>query len=405
LAKKRMLVLGIIMNCAGTEKSFISFAQNINCDEWEVDLMLAHRTGQLIDSLPKEINIIDFPDRDIADMFLLSSKNAVKTIWNCFIRHNPLTAFEVLPYFVKLILNPKKRADTATRMWCDLMKKHASEIDTEYDVAAAYWGDRTMFYMCDKIKAKKKLAWLHFDYGNPPRDDELYLSYFKKCDAVVTVSEKINDSLTAYFPEIASKCLTIENINDPAQIRALADAGESFDDGYTGKRLLSIGRISEQKGFDIAVDALKILKDAGYDLRLYIVGTGDESDIAALRAKAKEREVSDMLVLLGVKMNPYPYLRDCDIYIQPSRYEGKPITVEEAKMMQKPIVVANYISASEQLENGHLGMIVPIDADALAKGIMRLYDDPALAEEYTKRLSERDFSNRSEIEKFYGIVK
>ena len=116
MAKKRMLVLGIIMNCAGTEKSFISFAQNINYDEWEVDLMLAHRTGQLIDSLPKEVNIIDYPDRNIADMFLLSSKNAVKTIWSCFIRHNPLTAFEVLPYFVKLILNPKKRADTATRM-------------------------------------------------------------------------------------------------------------------------------------------------------------------------------------------------------------------------------------------------------------------------------------------------
>ncbi len=403
--KKKLLIIGIIMNCAGTEKSFLSFASCLDYSHFDVDLLLVKRNGELYDSIPKEINVLELPDREYADMFLLSGKNSVKTIWNCFCKKNPFILFEVLPFFVKILLNPKKRADIATRLWCSLLQKF-SVFEREYDIAVAYWGDRTMFYMADKVKAKKKVAWLHFDYGNPPRDDELYRGYFKQCDNVITVSKKINETLITKFPEIADRFITIENINNPKHIWNLALQGESFPDrSFTGKRLLTIARISEQKGLDLAIEALKYLCKEEMNVRWYIIGGGEKGEIDIIKAKAVEEGVAHMLILLGTKQNPYPFLRDCDIYVQPSRYEGKPITVEEAKIMYKPIVATNYVSASEQLDFGELGIITEINGKAIYGGIRRLLDDAALRDGFTMKLSKRNFGNSEEIEKFYKIAK
>ncbi|MHB1152751.1 MAG: glycosyltransferase [Eubacteriales bacterium] len=403
--KKKLLIIGIIMNCAGTEKSFLSFASCLDYSRFDVDLLLVKRYGELYDSIPKEINVLELPDREYADMFLLSGKNSVKTIWNCFCKKNPLILLEVLPFFIKILLNPKKRSDIATRLWCRLLQKF-SVLEHEYDIAAAYWGDRTMFYMADKVKAKKKVAWLHFDYGNPPRDDELYRGYFKQCDNVITVSKKINETLVTKFPEIADRFITIENINNPKHIWNLALQGESFPDrSFTGKRLLTIARISEQKGLDLAIEALKYLCKDEMNVRWYIIGGGEKGEIDIIKAKAVEEGVAHMLILLGTKQNPYPFLRDCDIYVQPSRYEGKPITVEEAKIMYKPIVATNYVSASEQLDFGELGIITEINGKAIYGGIRRLLDDAALRDSFTMKLSKRNFGNSEEIEKFYKITE
>lgn len=403
--KKKLLIIGIIMNCAGTEKSFLSFANCLDYSRYDVDLLLARKTGELFGSIPKEINVIELPDREHADMFLLSGKNAVRTIWNCFCRKNPFIIFMILPYLVRIVLSPLKRADIATELWCSLLQRF-DVLEKEYDIAAAYWGDRTMFYMADKVRAKKKVAWLHFDYGNPPRNDGIYFGYFRKCDRVVTVSEKIKENLAAKFPAIADRFITIENINRPKHIWNLALQGESYPDrSFTGKRLLTIARISGQKGIDLAIEALKLLCKDELNVRWYIIGGGEKEEVDNIKAKAVQEGVAHMLILLGTKQNPYPFIRDCDVYVQPSRYEGKPITVEEAKIMYKPIVATNYLSAAEQLEYGELGIVTDISGSALYGGIRRMLDDIAIREGFTSRLSGRDFGNSDEIEKFYRITE
>ena len=413
--KIKLLIIGIIMNLGGTEKSFLSFASQLDYDRYDVDLLLARKEGALLEEIPPQIHVIELPDSQYADMFLMSGQNAARTLWNCFVRRNPLIGFEILPYFLKILFAPSKRSHTATRLWCRLLR-HFSVLNKEYDVAAAYWGDRTMFYMIDKVKAGKKIAWLHFEYGNPPRDDALYLKYFSRCDQVVTVSEKVNQSLKQHFPTVAEKCVTIENINDPRLIWDRALKGESFPDAkFTGKRILTIARISEQKGLDFVVGALKKLREDGYNIRWYVVGGGDEDDVKRLKAMAVDEGVADMLILLGPTQNPYGYMRDCDIYAQPSRYEGKPITVEEAKMMFRPIVASNYVSASEQLcgdephggsiSIGRYGVITEIGVDGTYLGVRRLLDDEDLCDSLTMELSRGHFGNETEIEKFYRMAE
>ena len=174
-SKIKLLIVGIIMNCAGTEKSFLAFANTIDYDRYDVTLLLARREGKLIDKIPPQIRVITIDER-YADMFKLSGANAVGTIMHCIVRHHPLALLRMLPYVVRILAagSKEKRSGPATELWCSMMR-YMPQLDEEYDVCAAYWGDRTMFYMCDKVKAKKKIAWLHFDYGNPPRDDKLYL--------------------------------------------------------------------------------------------------------------------------------------------------------------------------------------------------------------------------------------
>lgn len=402
--KTKMLVVGITMPCAGTEKSFLSFLSALDFTRYDVTLLLAKREGLLLDQLPTKVNVKIM--EKYGDMFLLSGKNAAKTLIDCFVKENPLTLFEIFPYFIRILFSKgEKRASVATKMWLHFMKKMPA-VKGEYDVAVAYWGDRTMFYACDKVKAKKKIAWLHFDYANPPRDDRIYLPYFKKCDRVVTVSRLVDDSLKAKLPEVADRTVMMENITSPSQIRALSEAGDTFPDtDFSGKRILTLGRISDQKGIDLIVPVLKRLREDNFDARWYILGDGDEDYKKHIVELLAEADVANMMVFLGTTQNPYSYLRDCDIYAQPSRHEGKPIAVEEAKIMCKPILASHYLSAPEQLEDGSLGVICDIDSDAIYEGIKRLLTNEDLCNTLRKALSTRDFGNAEEIEKFYKMVE
>ena len=404
--KKRLLFIGIIMNSAGTENSFLSFLNCLDFDKYDVDLILAKNEGLFMPLIPSQVNIKFMPE--YGDLFLLSGKNAVKLMYNTFIKKNPATFFEILPYFIKLILNPKKKIKTAIEMFCRMMRK-ISPVTEEYDAAVAYWGDRTMFYMIDKVlNAKKKIAWMHFEYSTPqrePRDDEIYLKYFQKCDNIVNVSTAVDTSLKKKFPQIAEKFIIIENIQNADFIRKRSLEGSSFPDShFKGRRILTVGRITEQKGCDMIPIILAKLKENNYDVRWYILGDGEENEKLKLIELAADYNISEMLILLGTTINPYPFMRDCDIYVQPSRYEGKPLSVEEAKIMRCPIVVANYLSANEQTADGKYGLVAEINPESIYEKIKLLLDDENLRENLSKTLAKENFGNESEINKFYELL-
>ena len=370
--KQKMLIIGITMAAAGSEKSFLSFARHaIDYDQYEVDLLLAKKTGDFLSQIPKNIRVLEMGKE--GEIFLINRDNAARIIAQRYLLKNPLRAFSLLPHIIK-----RKTAKTAAekdfasnRMWCELLKK-MSAWDTEYDVALAYWGDHTMFYMCDKVKAKKKIAWLHFDYASPPREDALYLHYFSKCDKVVTVSKKIEASLKQALPEIADKVMTMENIIDAEDILQRASEPCDLADDFQGIRLLTVGRICHQKGYDMAIPAIARLVSEKHDIKWYIIGDGEAIDKENLHARIRQYGLQDRVSFLGIRQNPYPYMKACDIYLQPSRHEGKPIAVEEAKILQKPIVVTDYFSAREQMAGYPIYEIAEISEDGIYGGLQTM---------------------------------
>ena len=370
--KQKMLIIGITMAAAGSEKSFLSFARHaIDYDQYEVDLLLAKKTGDFLSQIPKNIRVLEMGKE--GEIFLINRDNAARIIARRYLLKNPLRAFSLLPHIIK-----RKTAKTAAekdfasnRMWCELLKKMPAW-DTEYDVALAYWGDHTMFYMCDKVKAKKKIAWLHFDYASPPREDALYLHYFSKCDKVVTVSKKIEASLKQALPEIADKVMTMENIIDAEDILQRASEPCDLADDVRGIRLLTVGRICHQKGYDMAIPAIARLISEKHDIKWYIIGDGEAIDKENLHERIRQYGLQDRVSFLGIRQNPYPYMKACDIYLQPSRHEGKPIAVEEAKILQKPIVVTDYFSAREQMAGYPIYEIAEISEDGIYGGLQTM---------------------------------
>ncbi len=402
MEKIKLLFIGITMRCGGSEKSFLSFVNCLDFDRFEVDLVLAKKDGLFMAQIPKQINVIEM--EKFGEHFLLANSNAVSCLFNTFIKKNPLYAFDILPYFLKAVLFRKSWSDTGGRLWVHMMQK-LKPLQKEYDVAVAYWGDRTMFYMIDKVKAKKKITWLHFDYAHPKRDNKLYYKYFSQCDAIVNVSTLVDDALKGELPELNEKCLVIENINNPILINQLAEAGDDFPDAdYTGKRILTVGRIAEQKGYDFAVKAMSLLKKDGIDAKWYVLGDGEEDYKSYIRTLCEEYDVADRFVFLGTTPNPYSYMAKCDIYAQPSRFEGKPIAVEEAKILCKPILAASYLSAPEQLNGGKYGMICDMNGEGVYEKLKIMLTDDAVCQGFTDELKKHDFSNTCEIEKFYNII-
>jgi glycosyltransferase involved in cell wall biosynthesis len=244
----------------------------------------------------------------------------------------------------------------------------------EYDIAIAYWGDHTMFYMIDKVKARKKISWLHFDYDEPPREDALYQPYFEKCDKVVTVSREIERSLGDRFPGIRGKTETIENFINESEIKSKAKEPCSYREGFDGKVLLSVGRICAQKGFDLAIPAVAKVHREQKNIRYYIIGEGEEEYKDMLLEKISNLGADDFIKILPATDNPFKYMARCDVYLQPSRHEGKPITVEEAKILERPLCLTNYKSAREQVENVKKFTICSISEEGICNGIKEILE-------------------------------
>ena len=400
--KKKVLVIGITMAAAGSEKAFLSFASKaIDYSRYEVDLLLAKKEGAFLEKIPKEIHVVEMGK--MGEIFTLDRKNAFQMIKSNFLFENPLRAFSLLPYILKRLTSRTEERKTfaAHRIWLEMMKKMPM-LQKEYDIALAYWGDRTMFYMIDKVKAKKKIAWLHFDYGRPPREDEIYEKYFKACDRVITVSKEIEISLKKALPSVAAKVMTVENTINRDEILSLAEEKADFEDDFSGIRVLTIGRICEQKGYDLAVPAIARLCAEGYPIRWYIIGRGNPEEESVLRGKICACKAENAVRLLGIRKNPYPYIKGADIYMQPSRHEGKPIAVEEAKILCKPILITNYTSAVEQLENGMLGKIKNISENGIYEGLKEMLDNPEICKEFSRHL--QNFKRKEDFCKLEDLL-
>ena len=169
-------------------------------------------------------------------------------------------------------------------------------------------------------------------------------------------------------------------------------------------KLLSIGRFTHAKNYDNVPDiARRIVNDHGIDdLRWYIIGFGGDEQL--IRRNIDRAGMQEHVVLLGKKSNPYPYIKACDLYVQPSRYEGKSVTVREAQILCKPVVVTNYPTAHSQINDGVDGVIVPLDNEGCARGIASVMADSALRQRLASYLAAHDYGNESEVNKIYKLL-
>lgn len=273
--------------------------------------------------------------------------------------------------------------------------------DRIYDLAISFLTPH--YFVRNRVKAKKYAAWIHTDYTAMSFDREAELEMWSGYDYICGISDQASNAFKSVFPELADKVCTIENIL-PAKLiteQSIEPQGEIKSGDSIS--LLSVGRFCDAKNFDNVPDICRRIIDSGLNVKWYLIGYGGDETL--IRQKITESEMEDHVIILGKKENPYPYMRACDLYVQPSRYEGKAVTVREAQMLSKPVVITKYATSASQLEDGVDGVIVPMDNIGCAKGIADLLRDSDRMQILSENCKKRDYTNSAEIEKIYALME
>lgn len=396
---KRILILMPSMNMGGAEKSLLSFLNEISkefivTNEIQIDLLVANEKGVLMNQVPHYVTKIKTPY--ILKLFSMSQKEAIKE-----------SVFGLDGFLLKLMWMVRKKisyieGNDNERYWAS-NKCMIPKLEKEYDVCLAYMNGLITYYGIEKVRAKKKYVWVHNEYDKLNYTDIFQKTYFYKADGIITISERCVESLVSHFPEFKKKIYMIENITSPKVLDF--QAADFYPKEYVNEKrvkVLSVGRLSTQKGFDIGIKAMKILKERGKSFVWSIIGEGEEHK--ALSALITESGLEEEIELLGIRSNPYPYIFNCDVFFQPSRFEGKSITLDEAKILSKPIVVSNYDTVYDSIIHNYNGVICNLDAQCLADGLDRVISSTELRQKLSANLQAISRGNVQEIQKYYKLM-
>ena len=276
----------------------------------------------------------------------------------------------------------------------------------EYDLAISFLTPHNI--VSDKVRAKKKVAWIHTDYSKIDVNAILELPVWSSYDYIASISDAVTDCFVRVFPSLKDRIIRIDNILSAEFVRKRAELIPSEEiekempkrDGNVN--FLSIGRFHYQKNFDNVPDICRRIIEMDCRVTWYLIGYG--GDEALIRQKIAEVGMEKNVIILGKKSNPYPYIKACDIYVQPSRYEGNSVTVREAQMLCKPVIVTDYPTAKDQVKDGIDGVIVPKDNRGCAEGIIALAENNQTQCTIMKYLSTHDYGNDSEVDKIIDLL-
>ncbi len=400
--KKKLLITACSMEIGGIERSLAGLLDVLDYEKYDVDVLLFSRKGELLRYVPDRCNLLP----EIAQCATLLTP--VKTVLRQ--GHFLLGAARIWSHWMlSRKYNAVADAQTADGVTFACLQKYwdasirwMPKLPGAYDAAISFmWPHH---FVARKVRAAKKFAWVHTDYTHAILDKKKDAAVWEQFDRIAAVSDECGEAFLQVYPQFRERMTVVENILPQEFVRRSALEFEPEEMcGTDAKKIVSVGRLCYPKAFDRAARIARILKDSGLDFRWYVVGFGAEEQ--ALRALIRELDVGDCFLLLGKKNNPYPYVRACDLFVQPSRYEGKSVTVREAQMLAKPVLITDYRTARSQVRDGFDAVVVPQDEQAVADAIASLLDD----EEKRNRLCENtrttDYSNASEAEKIYRMIE
>ncbi|MCR8635388.1 glycosyltransferase [Paenibacillus radicis (ex Xue et al. 2023)] len=398
--KKNILISVYDMEIGGIERSLINMLESFDYDRYKVDLFICNHAGDFMSLIPKQVHVL--PQIHNYSVYR-------KPILQCIKEgHYSTSIIRVLcKYIAKIKALFRNLKEGSGYIQMQLVSKYTSywmpKIAQKYDLAISYAWPHDL--IAQKVTADRKIAWIHTDYSELEIDNKLDLNVWNKFDSIAAVSEACSSSFLTVYPSLEKKVIVVENITSPAFIKKMAAETNSIPKNTAEAfHIVSVGRLSFVKGFDMAVEALKKLHVKGYtNIKWYVIGYGGyENELKQIIAGFK---LEDSFILLGKQTNPYPYIQACDLYVQPSRYEGKAVTVTEAQILGKPILITNYPTAKSQVEDGVDGYICELSVDGIVEGVQKFVENDELRRTLTDRIKDKDYSNTFELDKLYEIME
>lgn len=388
--KKKILFVINSLGCGGAEKSLISLLSLFDFEKYDVDLQMINPTGMFLKLLPKQVHVLDC----IPYFSFCSNK----------------TNFHFTYQLTRLRISVSLRSNAifhghalhdAQVFW----KYAASVIDSlpqKYDVAIAWGQGNPTHFVAEKVTASKKIAFINVDYLAAGYNREFDHPYYCKFQSIVAVSDKLQGLLSNVFPDLTERLTTIYDIRNQNLIETMAEEFNPYSEFPKMVRLVTVGRAVKPKGYDLAITAAKLLKSQGIFFQWFFIGDGPE--IPAICSQIKKDALSDTVFPIGAKENPYPYIKNADIYVQTSRFEGFCLTLAEARALHIPPVSTDFDAVHNQLQNEKNGLIVEMNPAAIADGIKRLLFHKELYNLIKSNLASTKVGNEEEVDKLYKLI-
>lgn len=400
--KPRILLLMHYMELGGAESSLLGLMQSVDPNRAEVDLFVYDHRGELMSYIPKDkVNLL--PEMSGYNLLERPLVEVLKRGRVDILFARLLGRFEARMHakFHPSVLDNDAEFSYQQRRTERCLKQINPTV--VYDLAISYV---TPHYIAlNKVKARKKMGWIHTDYTNIYVNVPMEEKMWGCLDYIASISPEVGKKFVSVFPRLADRIVNIENILSPSYIRLRAEEfvpNDMICNNPDTVKLLSIGRFCNPKRFDELASICKRVRGAGVDVHWFVIGYGDDT---LIRKNIEEEQMQDHVTVLGKRANPYPYIKACDVYVQPSRYEGKSITVREAQILCKPVVVTNYPTASSQIQDGVDGVIVPMELDACARETSDIIRNKELQSHIITYLMQNDYGNESEIKKVYDLAE
>ena len=395
---KKVLFVINTLGVAGAEKALLELLKKFTPDQFDVSLYVLMDQGELIHQIPEYVRILNKNYSDVSVLSKEGKRVLNKTILKRLFRKNAI--FRNISYLLKAFEKMRKngRIYPDKLLW-RVMSDSADKLNEQYDMAIAYLEGGSTYFVHDHVKADKKYTFLHVDYGYAGYTRQLDKNCYLDYDRIFTVSDEVKKSFLHAYPECREKTVVFHNLIDQEEIKRKALLSGGFEDYYEGKRILTVGRLTAQKAYEVSIDAMKLLKDQGVKARWYVLGEGE------LRQKLQERinrlGLEQDFILLGAKENPYPYYVQCDLYVHATRFEGKSIAIQEAQTLGCAILVSDCSGNREQVVNDVDGMMCSLTPEAISEQIKLLLENDEKRRRLGKQASVKLALNQTDVLNFF----
>lgn len=395
MRKKRILIVINSLIAGGAEKSCVALLRTLPENKYEIDLMLLSHKGFFLKQLPSWINIVSIPPTYACLVHKVKK-------WRFYIKHSPLL------WIKKAIRSRNAKRQPDINIVQGLYQQWKSDLPTlekEYDVAIGYLEGFSNYIVAEKVRAERKIMWIHNNYDDLGYNPIFDAEHFSKADVIATMSPSARKCLQQNFPHLADRVWFIENITNAKVVRDMAMQGvteENLTD-FNGFKIVSCGRLAPQKAYERAIEAAALMQKEGIPFKWIIVGNGPERK--KLEYLQKRARLNENLSFIGMRENPYPYIKWADILVVTSTYEGRSMVIDEAKILGIPVVTTNYATATDAVIHEQTGLICEMTPESIANAIIRLYNDKQLYKHICHHLLDTCHGNKTEIAKYIEAIE
>ena len=390
--KKKLLFVINTLSRAGAETALLELLRVLDSRRLDISLFVITGQGELASELPGYVRVLN-TDYDNTSVLSEAGKKRLRkqALRSLCVRGNGI---RLLPYLLCNLWDMlRRRSVNAEKLAWRVMSDGAPRWDTRYDLAVAYLEGGSTYYVADHVNAAKKAAFVHIDYPMAGYTRKLDRNSYDRFDRIFTVSNEVRARFLETYPEHEHKTGIFYNILNAGEICRKSRLPGGFTDQYGGTRILTIGRLTAQKAFEVSIEALKLLKDAGGRFRWYVLGEGDQR--GRLEQKISELGLTEDFILCGAVDNPYPYLVQADLYVHASRFEGKSVAIQEAQILERPVLASDCSGNRENVSDGVDGKLCQFTPEGIRDGILWLMEHPEERTRYAKAAGQKqhDWAN------------